>query len=82
MLKEYGGPIELQKSWAFSFLTRYGYVKRKGTRTARKLPDDFEMVKSCFLSWKVSRYSENTPFMIVNFDRTGAKIIPILMSGH
>ena len=30
LLKEYGGPIALQKSWAFSFLRRYGYVKHKG----------------------------------------------------
>ena len=32
------------------FIRRYGYVKRKkGTQTARKLPDDLEMVKAAFV---------------------------------
>lgn len=44
LLKEYGGTVELKKSWAFSFLARHGYVKRKSTRTARKVPDDFEAI--------------------------------------
>ena len=29
--KEHGGPVELKKSWAFSFLSRHGYVKQKAT---------------------------------------------------
>ena len=73
------GPIELQMSRAFSFFGRYGYVKRKGTRTARKLPDDFEMVKAAFLGRvaDIVKTHKISPSMIVNFDQTGAKIIPV-----
>lgn len=34
-------PIESDRSWAESFLRRIGYLKRKGTKAARKLPMDF-----------------------------------------
>ena len=49
MLKEFGGSVELTKSWAFSFLRRCGYVKRKSTCTARKIPDDFDEIKAAYL---------------------------------
>ena len=49
LLKEHGGQVELSKSWAKSFLDRLGYVKRKGTKTARKIPEDFPNVKAAFL---------------------------------
>ena len=38
LLKEHGGPLSLERSWAESFLRRLGYVKRKATKAARKLP--------------------------------------------
>jgi len=50
LLSDFGGPIDLSKSWAQSFLRRLGYVKRKGTKAARKVPDDFEFIKMEFLS--------------------------------
>lgn len=34
-------PIESDRSWAESFLRRIGYLKRRGTKAARKLPMDF-----------------------------------------
>ena len=70
LLKEYGGQIELTKSWAFSFLTRHGYVKRKGTRTTRKLPDNFDDVKAAFLDKIKEAVTDHciSPSMIVNFD--------------
>ena len=49
LLKEHGGPICLSSTWAESFLRRIGYVKRKATKAARKLPDDFPEVKQAFL---------------------------------
>ena len=33
-LKEHGGPLSLETSWAESFLYRLGYVKRKATKAA------------------------------------------------
>ena len=50
LLSNFGSPIDLSKSWAQSFLGRLGYVKRKGTKAARKVPDDFEFIKMEFLS--------------------------------
>lgn len=41
LLQEYGGSLSLKKSWGYSFLGRQGYVKRKGTRTAHKVPAGF-----------------------------------------
>ena len=49
LLIQYGGSPELKKLWAFSFLSRHGYVKRKATRASCQIPDDFEGVKSIYL---------------------------------
>ena len=49
LLKEHGGPIEIGIKWTESFLRRRGYVKRKATKAARKLPPNFEDLKSVFL---------------------------------
>ena len=38
LLKINGGHIELERSWAASFMTRCGLVKRKGTKAAKHLP--------------------------------------------
>ena len=48
LLKDYGGSLELGKKWAESFLIRRGYVKRKATKAARKLPTDFPELKLTF----------------------------------
>lgn len=40
LLSEFGGVLSLNKTWAQSFLRRHGFVKRKGTRAARKVPED------------------------------------------
>ena len=77
VLKEFDGSVELIKSWAFSFLHRCGYVKRKSTRTSRKIPDDFDEIKVAFLE-RVSKVvqANNIPLsMSVNFDQTGTKIV-------
>ena len=42
MLQENGGHIALHRSWAESFLRRIGFVKRKGTKAARKVPANFD----------------------------------------
>ena len=79
LLKQYFGSLELKKSWAFSFLSRHGYVKRKATRASRKVPDDFEGVKSIYLG-NIKRFIQdhNIPLsMVVNFDQTGTKMVPV-----
>ena len=49
LLKDYGGSLELGKKWAESFLLQRGYVKRKATKAARKLPIDFPELKLGYL---------------------------------
>ena len=41
--------IDLGPTWAKSFLKRNNYVKRKGTKAARKKPADFDELKRKFL---------------------------------
>lgn len=49
LLKAHGGHIELGRKWAESFLNQHGFVNRKATKAATKLPTDFSTVKSGFL---------------------------------
>ena len=48
-LQEHGGHLQIGVKWAQSFLTCRGYVKRKATKAARKLPPNFEDFKAAFL---------------------------------
>lgn len=79
LLTELGGPIDITKTWAVSFLKRLGYVKRKGTKAARKLPDDYEHQKSEFLRIIKETITKHNipPQLIFNFDQTGLKIVPV-----
>lgn len=78
LLSENGGHISLDRSWAESFLRRIGFVKRKGTKAARKLPFDFEEQKTEFLaSVEQIREEYNIPEeLVINFDQTNVSIIP------
>jgi len=79
LLSDAGGPLHIDKTWAVSFLKRLGYVKRKGTKAARKLPDDFDHQKSEFLriiKETVTKYSI-PPQLIFNFNQIGLKIVPV-----
>ena len=79
LLQEYGGSIELTRKWGESFLCRMGYTKRKGTKTARKIPQDFPQLKSDFLgriSDVVTKY-RIPPQLIINWDQTGCKLVPV-----
>lgn len=48
LLPKFGGTLVLGKPWAKSFLKRLGFVRRKTTKAARKLPDDFHLVRDKF----------------------------------
>lgn len=79
LLKEHGGHVDLKKSWAFSFLSRNGYVKRKATRTSQKVCNDFENIKATYLKQiRDTVETNNIPTsMVVNFDQTGTKMVPV-----
>ena len=40
--------IDLGRPWAVSLMRRMGYAQRKGTKAARKLPDDIAAVTTTF----------------------------------
>lgn len=72
-LHKHGGDINTDRAWAQSFLDRLGYVRRKGTKAARKLPPDFDDVKSKFLERISEACRSGTslvpPPLIINFDQ-------------
>lgn len=78
LLKKYGGVIDLNRYWAESFMSRMGLVKRKATKAARKLPDDFDTVKTTFLDSIRSVVTEHQipPALIINWDQTGVRLVP------
>ncbi len=79
LLKEHGGPIDLGRKWAESFLFRHGYVKRKATKAARKLPADFADIKLTFLERITNEVQSNSiPLaLVLNWDQTGSKLVPV-----
>ena len=79
-LSQNGGDITVETTWAKSFLSRIGFVHRKGTKVARKLHRDFENVKSAFLDRIRETATTDTgsfvpPQLILNFDQTNAKFV-------
>ena len=80
-MSDFGGPIDLSKSCAQSFLRRIGYVKRKRTRAARKVPVYFEFIQMEFVSEikKLVKTYDIPDDLIINFDQTNVMIVPV---GH
>ncbi|KAK6167122.1 hypothetical protein SNE40_021221 [Patella caerulea] len=78
-LAENGESLNINKSWAQSFLQRLGFVKCKGTKAARKLPQDFDSHKANFLRTVTEiKEQHNIPNeLIFNFDQTGLKVVPV-----
>ncbi|ELU18281.1 hypothetical protein CAPTEDRAFT_185762 [Capitella teleta] len=69
LLQENGGYVNISLSWAASLMKRIGFVQRKGTKAAKKRPENFSVIKQEFLD-------RITHEMIVNFDQTGLNIMP------
>ena len=69
----------LTKSWAKSVLIRMGFVKRKGTTTAKVSPENFVNLKEIFLEQiRSSVVFEDVPVdLIFNWDQTGLNYVPV-----
>ena len=78
MLRAQGGSIELGKKWADSILLRMGLVKRKVTKSAKKVPPDFADIKQAFLQRVTENVRENKvpPELVINWEQTGTKFVP------
>ena len=79
LLKENGGHIECNKSWAKSFLKHMGYVKRKATTKAKVNVTEFESIKSQFVFdiQAIVELEEIPPELIINWDHTGIHYVPV-----
>ena len=79
MLASAGGSVVLTKNWARYLLQRMGYVKRKATTKAKNTVIGFDAVKSDFLFniKVVVALEEIPPELIINFDQTGLKYVPV-----
>ena len=79
LLKENGGSLELTKNWAKSILYRMGFVKRRGNTKAKVSVLHFEALKTQFLFdiKAVVEMQEIPPELIINWDQTGIKIVPV-----
>jgi hypothetical protein len=78
LLNEAGGSIEITSAWAKSLLVRMNFVRRKGTKATRKLPEDFENIRINFVERVKTAVHSNTVSLelFVNFDQTNAKYVP------
>ena len=76
---ENGGSLCVGRTWTESVLARAGFVKRKGTKAAKKLPDNFQHVKEDFLHRIKATVEEHDipSCMVVNLDETALPIIPV-----
>ena len=49
-LERYGGHITITSTFAKSLLRRMGFVKRKGTKAVKHLPNDFDDIRQEYIS--------------------------------
>ena len=63
LLKEHGGPLEIGMKWTESFLRRHGYVKRKATKAARKIPAKLQILNLSFYRESAAKLS-SMPFLL------------------
>ena len=52
-------------------------MKRKATKTARKLPSDFTDIKLTFLERIRNEVQSNSILLSLDCDQTGSKIVPV-----
>lgn len=78
-LVENGGNAKLTKSWAQSIFRRLGFVLRKSTKEARKIPQDFVQLKEEYIKFiNDLRHQHAIPdHLIFNVDETGVNYVPV-----
>ena len=76
-LAEFGGHISLSRQWGFCLLERMKFVCRKATTAKSK--QNLAKLKRTFLDELVATVSmeEILPELILNWDQTGFKIVPV-----
>ena len=81
LLASNGGHIVLTRDWAKSLLCRLGFVKRWGSTAAKITVTNFDEVKEQYLLdvKAVVQIEEIPQDMIINWDQTGIKYVPVDM---
>lgn len=79
LLKENGGHIPCDKSWAKSLLHHMNFVKRKASTKVKVNVDDFEAIKFQFIFdiRVIVEMEEIAPDLIINWDHTGINYVPV-----
>ena len=78
LLKDHGGHLNLTRHWCKSFMKWMGLTKRKATKAARALPENFNQEKQLYLSTIAQHIQDHQvpDSMVINFDQTEVNIIP------
>lgn len=79
LLRQHGGTLVLTKSWAKSLLIRMGFVKRKGSNSAKLAVAEFERRKEQYLLDIRTEVITNDipPSLIINWDQTAIHLVPV-----
>ena len=80
LLSENGGPMVLTCSWVQSVLKRMKFIQRKGTTTKSKiLGDQFRQLRADFLEevHSIVTLADVPAELVLNWDQTGIRIIPL-----
>ena len=75
-----GGVLHAEsKAFAKSLLNRMNFVKRKATKTCKKVPDNLEELRTAYTSSITNKMAEHNipPELVINLDETGLPIVPV-----
>ena len=77
-LAKHGGHITITNDWGRSLLRRMNFVKSKGTKDVKRLPDDFQEIKAAYNkrvqdAMTKHQIPEN---LVMNLDQTGCNLVP------
>lgn len=78
-LLEYGGYINPTKDWAYHFLARMQFVRRKATTAKSKVSAlEFNQLRDDFFSelFSIVTMEEIPPELVLNWDQTGIHLVP------
>ena len=71
--------VVLGRPWAESVLRRLDFVRRKATKAAKKVPDNFAEIRQRFAARVANAVKEHSipPELVINMDETGLPIVPV-----
>ena len=79
LLRQHGGSLVLTKAWAKSLLSRIGFVKRKGSTSAKVPAPEFEKRMDQYLLGIRAEVIINDipPSLVINWDQTAIHLVPM-----